>query len=208
MGVYVDSTYEPSSSIVASLASVSTNYQATPADHAPLIHIPPPLLRPRPLIIPHVLILLLPRIQLLELDVLAQDVPPDKVHKALHPPLGVHVRRHAEDLVQLLERQALCLGHEQENEPDADEVPAGIPGEGARRREGGVERGQGDGQHEVEEPRRRRRQRHAHRAHVQRVGFSGVGEGDGALPGAVDYAETVGRTVSEEDWKLGREPYR
>lgn len=59
--------------------------------------------------------------------------------------------------------------------------------------------GPGDREDEIEEPGCGGREGHSLGADVQRVGFGGVGEGDGAFAGGVDDAEEV-----EADGDAGR----
>ena len=125
-----------------------------------------------------------------------EQIPPHKINNALEAPRSMLVRRHAKHLVQFLERQALGLGHEEQDQPKADDVPAGVPREGARGREGGVQLREGDTQDKIEEPRRGRREGHADRAHVERVGFCRVGERHGAFAWGVDDSELDASSVS------------
>ena len=65
---------------------------------------------------------------------------------------GVLAGRDGEDLIQLLERQGLGLGHEQQDQHPADQTPRRVPAERAL----GFERRQqvrpGEGEDEVEAP--------------------------------------------------------
>ena len=98
---------------------------------------------------------------------------------------------YTEHLIQLLQRLAFGLRDEEEDAEEADQVPDRVPGEGALGLEGFQERGPGDGQDEVEEPCCGGGEGHALGADVERVGFGGVGEWDGAFAGGVHDTEEV-----------------
>lgn len=125
-------------------------------------------------------------------DRLAEDVAAAEVDGLAGAVGDLAAEGHVEDAVELLERLLLGLGDEEEDEEEADDVPAGVPAEGALRREGDQHSGPRQRQDEVEEPGRGRRERHADRPDVQRVGLGRVGEGHRPLAGRVDHAEEVG----------------
>lgn len=99
--------------------------------------------------------------------------------------------RDPEDLIQLLQRQRLRLGHEQQDADPADHAPGRIPPEGALILEGTLQRRPSEGEDEVEAPRRRGGEAHADLADVQRERLGAVGEGDGAHAGGVEDFEEV-----------------
>lgn len=78
-----------------------------------------------------------PRIQRrVRRQLLTEDVLAERVDGVLELVFGVGHRRYREDGVELLEREALGLRQEAEDEDGADDVPSRIPAERARRREG------------------------------------------------------------------------
>ena len=68
-------------------------------------------------------------------DLHAEDVLFDVVRESLELVRRVDVRRDREDLVELLERERLRLGHEEQDEHEADRVPRRVPPERALRLE-------------------------------------------------------------------------
>ena len=144
------------------------------------------------LLIPRVaLVRILALVQPLGLDMLAQNIPFKDVPNLADTIRSMHMRRHAENLIQLLEGLPLSLGQEQQHEEKADDIPGGVPAKRALRRKSLLQARPRDGEHAVEEPGGGGGQAHAVGADVQRVGFGGVGEGDGAFAGGVDDAEEV-----------------
>ena len=83
------------------------------------------------------------------LDLHAEHVFFDVVRERLDLVRGVDVRRHGEHLVELLERERLRLGHEEQDEHEPDRVPRGVPPEGALCGEGAEEGREGDRDDEV-----------------------------------------------------------
>ena len=83
------------------------------------------------------------------LDAHAEDVALDVARERLELVRCVHVRRHAEDLVELLERERLRLGDEQQDEDEPDDVPGGVPPERALWLEGAEQPREGDRDDEV-----------------------------------------------------------
>lgn len=65
-------------------------------------------------------------------------------HKLTSEVLSKYQSRQARTIIQVLERSAFCLGHEEERQHEADTVPAGIPSECASRRKCTDERGERD----------------------------------------------------------------
>lgn len=60
--------------------------------------------------------------------------------------------RDGEDLVQLLERQGLGFGHEEQDQHPADQTPGRVPAEGALGLEGREQARPGEGEDKVEAP--------------------------------------------------------
>ena len=83
------------------------------------------------------------------LDAHAEDVALDVARERLELVRGVHAGGHGEDLVELFERERLGLGDEEQDEDEADDVPAGVPPEGALRLERAEQTGEGDRDDEV-----------------------------------------------------------
>lgn len=110
----------------------------------------------------------------------SEKVPVKEVRNLPKPVRSMHVCRHAEHLVQLLEGLALGFGEEEQDEPPTNDVPGCVPAEGALGRECCEEGWPGDGEDEVEEPGCCSGEGHAVCADVQWVGFRGVGEWNGA----------------------------
>lgn len=99
--------------------------------------------------------------------------------------------RDAEDHVELLECKVLRLGKQEVREDPAEDVPGGVPVEGARVTKGLPELGPREGDDEVEAPGDGGGGRHSNVADVEREGLGGVGEGDRTLAGGVDDHEQV-----------------
>lgn len=116
-----------------------------------------------------------------------------KQHIALNPPgrdgkeLIAHVRacRHREDIIQLLERALLRLGHPQEDHHQRAHVQAGVEAKRARRPEHTQQPREGDGEHGGPAETGGDGPGHADFAVREGEDFGGVGEGDGAFAGGV-----------------------
>lgn len=113
------------------------------------------------------------------LDVAPENIAVSKVEELPDAVGHEAAQGHVEDGVELLERLLLGLGHEQQHQDEPDQVPGGVPREGARVRPRRDERRPREREQRVEEPRRRRREGHAYRADVERVGLGRVREGHG-----------------------------
>jgi hypothetical protein len=87
-------------------------------------------------IITHFLRHLLAMVQLLGLDMLAEQISSEEVDQLPEPPCCMDVRRHAKHLIELLQSLLLGLGHEKQHEEKSDQVPSCIPAKGSRRRKG------------------------------------------------------------------------
>lgn len=104
---------------------------------------------------------------------------------------GGNGKGHTEDLIQLLQRQALRLGQEQQHGKEANDVPRGIPAESPRRREGSLQTRIGNRQDEVKEPRRGRGETHPQRTDIQRICLRGIRKRHGPFTGRVDNPKEV-----------------
>ena len=78
------------------------------------------------------------------LDLHAEDMLFDVVRERLELVRRVAARGHREHLVELLERERLRLGDEQQDEDEPDDVPGGVPPERALWLEGAEETREGD----------------------------------------------------------------
>lgn len=94
--------------------------------------------------------------------------------------------RDGEDVVELLERALLGLGHEEEDHDEGDEVEAGVEAEGAGGRHGGQHTWEGDGKDGGPEEASSDGPGHADFAVGEGEDFGGVGEGDGAFARGVE----------------------
>ena len=101
----------------------------------------------------------------------------------------MRARRHGEDVVQLLERALLRLGHAEEDHHQRGQVERGVEDEGAERGEGAQQARERDGEHGRPEEAGRHRPGHADLAVREREHFRRVGEGHGALARRVEGCE-------------------
>ena len=119
-----------------------------------------------------------------------ENIPPHPIRQRLRK-LVLHMRPggHGEDVIQLLERPLLRLGHPEENHHQRGQVQAGVKAERAEGVEGAEQAREGDGEHGGPEEARCHGPGHADLAVREREDFRRVGEGDRTLAGRVEGCE-------------------
>lgn len=123
------------------------------------------------------------------------EVPHGILYLVAHVLPGADV----EDLIQLLERQGLGFGNEQQDQEPERDAPRGVPPESTRRGKGCPQAWPREGDDEVETPSRRRGPGHAHVSDVHGECLGGVGEGYRAFTRRVKHLEEVHSSGDEGD---------
>jgi hypothetical protein len=118
--------------------------------------------------------------------VLPHDVLANIPRQLLGVVLGVFPVADVEYGIQLLQSERLGFGQQEIAVHGSEQIPAGVPAEGASGSESRAQSGPAEGDDEVEAPAGGGRKGHTDVADVERESFGGVGEGDWAFRGRVD----------------------
>lgn len=120
-----------------------------------------------------------------------EDIPIHEVAGLREAVPRVCAQRHREYAVQFLECLFLGLGHKEQHQEKADNIPGCVPSKGTLGLKSLLHGWPGHREDEVEEPGRCCGEGHADGSDVEWVGLGGIGKRHRAFAGGVDHAEQV-----------------